>query len=144
MSNLDGLTSGISTQIEITNVDGVKKFEILESFHSVQVAPILSETAIDGITRHPQLHREWTGTLVFQRGSNVLDLYVAERERFYYEGGDQVNLTVTQTIKELNGTVTRFQFTDLVLEMEDGGTYSGTDIVRQSFSWKCRRRIVLS
>jgi hypothetical protein len=143
MPGQDGLTSGISSTTNWTDINGNQKFEILESFTFKENSDVKDETAIDGKTRHPLFLFGWTGSAVFQRGSNFIDTYFANRERNYYLGGDQINLTVTQTIKEVNGSISQYQFTGLILQMDDGGMYSGTEIVKQTLSWKCSRRLKL-
>lgn len=141
MSNLDGLTSGISHTLVLTDLDGLKKFTNLESFSANENADVQDHTDIGGITRHPKLHQGWHGTFVYQRGSNDLDMYFANQERNYYQGGDQINITIKETINELNGTISEFQFTECVLSLTDGGTYSGTTIVKQTVAFKARRKI---
>lgn len=143
MASLDGLTSGQSSTVTWTDIDGNKKFEILESFTFRENSNISDETAIDGVTRHPKFYMGWHGSAVYQRGSSALDDYFASQERNYYLGGDQINMTITQTIKEVNGSTTQWQFTGVVLMMEDGGSFSGTAIVKQSISWKANRRMKL-
>lgn len=143
MASQDGLTSGQSITIAWTDIDGNKDFEILESFTFKENSNAPDETAMDGTTRHPLFLFGWTGSAVFQRGSNFIDNYFAARERNYYLGGDQIDMTITQTIKELNGNISQYQFTGAVLQMEDGGTSSGTEIMKQTISWKSKRRIPL-
>lgn len=144
MSSLDGLTSGQSTKIVFTSPDGVQKFAILESFTAKPDSPTLKEIAIDGTTRHPHLPQGWSGTCVFQRGNHFLDDYIAAQETNYYLGGDQINLTITQSISELDGSVTQWQFTGVVPTLEDGGNYSGTEIVKQTMSFMGARRFKLA
>lgn len=143
MSNLDGLTSGISHTLVLTDIDGLKSFTNLESFSANENADVQDHTDISGITRHPKLHQGWHGSFTYQRGSNALDAYFANQERNYYQGGDQTNITITESIKELDGTISQFQFTECVLSLTDGGTYSGTTIVKQTVAFKARRKLLL-
>lgn len=144
MASLDGLTAGQSNKIVFTSADGIEKFTILESFTAKEDAPISKEIAMDGTTRHPQFHQGWSGTAIFERGDHFLDDYIAAKERNYYLSGDQIDLTITQSISELDGTVTQYQFTGVVLTLEDGGNYSGTEIVKQSISFMAKRRLKLA
>lgn len=144
MASLDGLTSGISQTLTMTDVNGVKEFAIIESFTANENADVQDHTAIDGITRHPKFYMGWHGSFVVQRSTPALDNYFADQERIYYQGGDQVNVTITQTIKEINGAISQWQYTDCVLSLTDGGGYSGTSIVKESVSFKARRKIKLN
>lgn len=143
MASQDGLTSGQSATVNWTDINGNKQYAILESFTYKEDADIPDETAMDGITRHPKFFKGWSGGAVYQRGNNVLDQYFAQQERIYYNGGDQIDLTITLTIKELNGAISQYQFVSAVMTMEDGGSYNGTAIVKQSVMWKAKRRMAL-
>lgn len=137
MASLDGLTSGISTTITFTNADGTQKWAILESFQSKPDAPTIKKVDINGKPRHAILPQGWSGTATMQRGSAALDSYWAAFERNYRLGGDQVDVTITQTIKDPDGTTSQWQYVDCAVVLEDAGTYSGTDIVMQSISFQC-------
>lgn len=143
MASQDGLTSGQSVTTTWSDINGNKNWQILESFTAKEDADVPKQTAIDGKTRHPLFLRGWSGTAVYQRGSNSLDQYFADRERNYYNGADQVDLTITQTIKEVNGKISQYQFIGVTITMEDAGTVSGTDIVKQTISWQAKRRMAL-
>lgn len=144
MSSLDGLTSGISTTLVFSDIDGVKSFVNLESFQVKEDASVLKKIGIDGIARHPKLHQGGSGTCSWQRGSASIDRYFMNQEANYYLGGDQVDMTITQTILEVDGTTTQITYQGCVLTLDDAGAYSGTDIVTQSATVMFKRRIQLN
>jgi len=140
----NGLNIGIDVKITFSDADGVHQFAILESFAAAENATVNEKVAIDGTTRFPKMHMGWSGTFTFQRNSNVLDKYIALQEAQYYVGSDQLPGTITQTITEIGGALTQIQYTNVVLVLEDAGTFSGTEIVTQRFSFKASRRQLLA
>ncbi len=137
---VDGLISGIDSKITFNDVNGVQKFVILENFTSKEDAVILKEISIDGVPRHPKLHQGWSGSFTLQRTNDVMDRYIALQEAAYYQGIDQVPMTITQTITEVNGSVSQYQYTGVVIALEDAGNYSGTEIVKQRVTFMARRK----
>lgn len=137
---VNGLTSGIDSKITFTDADGVQKFAILESFHSSENADAPEQVAMDGSTRFPKFHKGWKGSFVFERTSDVLDRYIALQESAYYQGIDQKPGTITQTITNVDGSVSQYSFSNVVLILENAGDYTGTDIVKQTFSWMASRK----
>lgn len=136
----NGLNTGIDVKITFTDASGVQNFAILESFSASENANAPEHVAIDGTTRFPKFHLGWKGTFVYQRNSNVLDQYIALQESQYYLGADQLPGTITETITENDGTVSQYTYSNVVLILEDAGTWTGTDIVKQTFSFMASRK----
>lgn len=141
---LNGLTSGIDHKITITDVNGVEQFSIIESFSSKEDATTDKIIAMDGTVRHPKFHQGWSGTFVLERNTPFTDAYFAAQEASYYLGADQIAATITETITENDGTVSQWQYTGCVLTLEDAGSYSGTEIVKQSVSFMGARKFQLA
>ncbi len=144
MSNLDGLTSGQSARITFTQAGVTLGFAILQNFQMTKNTNVITSIDITGKARHPQIHTDWTGSATYFRGGPEIDNYFADQERDFYLGGDQVNCTITETIQELNGAVSQWQYTDVTLQLADSGTYSGEDIVMQTINLFADRKIRLS
>ncbi|HNC11734.1 MAG TPA: hypothetical protein PLF59_08175 [Cyclobacteriaceae bacterium] len=140
MASLDGLSTGASSKLVITGPDGVENFIQLESFTSREDSPIIKKVAMDGTVRNAKLPQGWSGTLTFLRGGPQIDNYINEFARNYRLGGDQLNLTITHTINELDGSVTKFTYSGVVLELTDAGNWSGTDIVSQTINFTATAR----
>ena len=136
----NGLSTGIDTKIYFSDANGVQQFALLESFEASENADVIEKIQCDGVTKFPKFHKGWKGTFTFQRNSDVLDSYIAVQESVYYLGVDQLPGTITQTIIEVDGTVSQYSYSNAVLVLQDGGTWSGTDIVTQKFSFNASRK----
>lgn len=143
MSNLDGLTSGISNKLVVSDPNGLVDVAIIQDFTYMPTMDVPDIVAMDGVTRHPVFFKGGSGSFTIQRGNSALDLYFARKQRTYLQGGDQVNATIHQYIAELDGTTSAWQLVDVVLFITDGGTFSGEDIVRQTIGFKCQERVPL-
>lgn len=141
---LNGLTSGIDHKVTFTDINGVEQFAIVESFQSKEDATVGKLIAMDGTVRHPKFHQGWSGSFVLQRNSDFTDAYIASQEASYYLGLDQLPVTITETITENDGTVSQYQYTNVVLTLDDAGMYSGTDIVKQTVTFMASRKINLN
>lgn len=140
---LDGLTSGIDHKLVLTDVNGVQNFALIESFTSKEDATVDKLIQMDGNVRHPKFHVGWSGSFVLQRNSDLTDSYFANQEALYYQGVDQQDLTILETIQENDGTVTQWQYQRVVLTLEDAGDFSGNAIVKQTVSFMAARKVAL-
>jgi hypothetical protein len=140
---LNGLSSGIDHKLTFTDVNGVQNFTIIENFTSKEDAVTDKLIAMDGTVRHPKFHQGWSGTFMLERNSDFMDAYIAVQEAAYYQGLDQVNLTIQETIQENDGTVSQYQYIQVVITLEDAGTYSGTEIVKQNVTFAASRKLQL-
>lgn len=139
----NGLNTGIDHKIVFTDATGVQQFVILESFTAKEDATTDKVVAMDGTVRHPKFHQGWSGSFVLERSNNTLDRYLALQEASYYRGIDQVPMTITETITEVDGAVTKYQYTNVVIYLSDGGTWSGTEIIRQNVTFEASRKLLL-
>lgn len=139
----NGLSTGIDHKLVFNDVNGVQNFMIIESFSAKEDATTNKEIAIDGNVRHPKFHQGWSGSFTLQRNNNNMDRYIALQEAAYYRGVDQVPMTISETITEVDGTVTKYQYTNVVIVLGDAGTWSGTDIVKQNVSFEASRKNLL-
>lgn len=138
---LNGLSSGIDHKITFTDVNGVVNFAIIENFNSKEDATTDKVIAMDGTVRHPKFHQGWSGSFTLERNSDFMDAYIASQESSYYLGADQLPITITETIEENNGTISQWQYTNVVIYLEDAGNYSGTEIVKQRATFMASRKL---
>jgi hypothetical protein len=140
----NGLSTGIDSKLTFNDINGVLRVITIESLTAKEDATIGKEIAMDGTVRHPKFHQGWSGSFVIQRSNNVMDNYIALQEASYYVGVDQLPMTITQTITEVNGSVSQYQYTNVVIALEDSGMWSGTDVVKQHVSFSASRKLELA
>jgi len=139
----NGLSTGIDSKLSFVDINGVQRFLIIESINAKEDATTGKVIAMDGTVRHPKFHEGWSGSFMLQRSDNSMDNYIALQEASYYQGADQVPMTITQTITEVDGSISQYQYTNVVINLDDSGTWTGTDIVKQSVSFMASRKLEL-
>jgi hypothetical protein len=70
--------------------------------------------------------------------------YFANAESTYYAGLAPSQIFLTWTIKNLDGSVSQYQYSDMAMAPEDDGTWEGQAKVTQQFTAQAGRKIQLS
>lgn len=83
----------------------------------------------------------WNLTFQVDRSSSLVDDFFAAQEAGYFAGHDQLTGTITETITEVNGSVSQFRYTKVILKLDDAGNYVGDAKVNQTISAFASRRI---
>lgn len=111
-----------------------------------EASPMTSEVdvvRISGAITPLSFQLGWKGTITQDRNGNTLDAIWARIEAGYYSGEDIVGSTIQTTVKEPDGSVSKYLFTDVQYILQDSGSYKGNDIVAQTLTWRAARRLVI-
>jgi hypothetical protein len=99
---------------------------------------------LDGITRHARMPDGWQGEFDVERCDAVIDSYFATLENNYYAGINELPCTITETIQNPDGSVSQFQFQQVLLKLDDAGKWEGDKTVKIKISYMAARRVQLS
>ena len=87
--------------------------------------------------------QNWTGELTIQRTSNVLDsVWYNLFEAPVKAGGAYPSVNLLQTIRETDGSVSRYTFQGAAIFYDDAGSFSNEEGVTQKISFSAPIRIV--
>lgn len=114
---------------------------LLVDFQAKQETADLESIGIDGVTRYRSLEKGWSIDLTFDRGDSIIDDFFAAKEAARYAGQAPPHVTITQTINNPNGTISRYRFEGVALKFDDAGTWAGDKTVQQKVSGKASRRV---
>lgn len=93
----------------------------------------------------PPIHRivegGWHGTMDFDRSDNSVDSFFARNETLYWQGVDIVGGTITETIKEKDGSVSQYQYTNVTFQYSNAGHWRAQDKVPIQVSWSASQRL---
>lgn len=143
MASLDGLTSGASVRISISDpVAGIIDLGKIVSFTHKEDASIPGKPLMDGTILIPKFREGYSGNITAERTNNAFDLYTSIQDERYYNGLDETLCTMIVTISELNGALTQLTFIETQLVATHLGDYQGQDTVRFEISFKSRFRKV--
>ena len=135
---------GRDVTVNIITTNGPIVLSTITSFKAKQDSTQQKLVLINGVTHHLRFFIGWTGSFSIERASDVLDNYFALLEQNYYQGIREQGASITETIQELNGSISQFRFTNVLLSFDDAGDYAGDKSVAQSMSFVASRRIQIA
>lgn len=138
---LNGFSVGRDVSLDIVTASGPLTFGLITKFTSKQDITDKKIKGLDGITRHVRFPDGWSGTFDIERQDNTLDDYFAQLEADYYDGLNEQSCTMTETIQEVNGSVSQYRYLGVLLKFDDSGDKAGDNTIQQKLSFVAARRI---
>lgn len=136
-----GYNTGKDVSVDINTPTGPIRLGKIMNFKS---KPKVSNTEIvplNGQTDELQIPKGWTGSFDAERIDSTLDDWWAQFESDYYAGVNRNPATITETIEEVDGGVTTWRYTNVILTLDNAGDKEGDKTIRQSMSFTARRRL---
>ena len=141
---VNGFSIGRDCSLTVNTPNGVKRFSLITGFGSKPSISDAKVKGLDGIVRHVIFHDGWQGQFDLERQDDELDEYWAQLESDYYAGIAQGAATITETITEVDGSISQFRYDGVVFKLEDAGEWKGDSTVKQKLSFQATRRIKVS
>ena len=69
-----------------------------------------------------------------------MDDYFAEVEERYHAGLPDLPCTITETIREVDGSVSQYRYTDVVFDLESAGKKQGDKTIPMRIAFEASRR----
>ena len=137
---INGISVGRDVNITLNDNNGPVASNRVKSFTSKQKTSNKETAALDGINRHINIPMGWEGSFEMERTSSVIDDYFANLENnVYYAGQNLSTITLTETITEVTGAVTQYQYVGVVVSF-DGQDWKADDYVTQKISFSAQQR----
>ncbi len=112
----------------------VTAFECRQVTHPVRI------NRIDGIQLATELPRGWDGSFELERGSSIVEDFIAQLESGFYAGAAFTTSTLYQYINELNGSTSTYQFQSAVFKLAHAGVWRGDTSVKQRLEFFATQR----
>ena len=138
---INGFSVGRDVSLDVVTASGPLNFGLITKFSSKQSSKEEAIKGLDGITRPVRFFDGWSGSFNMERQDSSLDDFFAMLEANYYAGMNEAAVTITETITEVNGAITQYRYTGVLLKYEDAGDWSGDATVKQSVSFVASRRV---
>lgn len=122
-------------------VQGALRFSLKTAFQSQPQFKQLESNALDGVPRFAALPAGHKLTFGFDRADPRIDNYFVGREAAYFAGQVLPNATITETITEVSGAVSKYRYTDVSLTLSDSGNYKGDSIVSQTIEGMASKKV---
>ena len=142
---LSSLSVGRDTTLQIydPNAGGIVTLTKITEFESKPDTVKLKSKGLDGIVIHAVEPDGWSGTITVDRMDPNVDRLFGLLESNYYAGINIQNQTITQTVKEADGTYTQYIYAGVALNLDDAGMWSNGKQVTQKLSWCSSKRNVV-
>jgi len=141
---INSYTVGRDLSLDIIGPNGPLSFSQITGFTSKPDITDQKIKGLDGITRHLRFPDGWSGSFDIERQNSVLDDYWAQLEANYYAGLNELPVTITETIQEVNGSISQYRYLQVLLTIDDAGSYKGDASVHQKMRFVAARRVKVS
>ena len=141
---LNGYSVGRDISLNIIGQSGPLAFSQITGFKSKPDTTDQKIKGLDGITRHLRFPDGWSGSFAIERQDSTLDDYWAQLEANYYAGINEQPISITQTIQEVNGSISQYRYLQVLLTIDDAGDYEGDKSVKQTLKFVAARRVKVS
>jgi hypothetical protein len=118
--------------------NGMTSFDSRARTKELESEPITGETVFRNV---PNGHE---GTFEFDRQDSSIEAFFAQLEANFYAQLPPPVAIITQTVQELSGGITTFQYIGVQLKLDDAGSWKGLDKVSPRVGWKASKKIPLS
>lgn len=134
-------STGKDVTLDITTPLGRLVLDGITNFDAKQMQTKIKSKGIDGVPRHGSIPDGWSGSFRLDRLSPAADNFFAAQEQGYFNGQNLQGGTIYETIREIDGSLTQWRYTGVVLSFDDAGSWAGDKRVEQTISFEAERRI---
>jgi hypothetical protein len=140
---VNNFTTGRDIALVIQLATGPLTLQLTDFGAKAKTTTLESKT-LDGIKQHAYIPDGYDLSFKIDRQDTSADDFWAAFEAQYFGGANQVAGIIYQTIRESDGSVSQWRFTNVVVKLDNLGDYSGDKKVEQSFSGMASQRIRVS
>ena len=138
-------TFSIGHDVSVDLYDSVNgkiiSFPAVTGFSAEPITKGINSEPLNGPPLYAENPNGWRGTIDFDRTDKRIDEYFATREALYYQGGSLFSASITQTIRESDGSVTQYRYPGCALKYEQAGQWKAADKVSLRVSWNASQRV---
>lgn len=131
---------GRDTQLVIIGPYGRVDLTHVTGFEARQLTAPVRVDRIDGVQLAAELPKGWDGSFELERGSSVVEDFIAQLEAQYYAGSALTQSTVYQYINEVDGSTSTYQFQNVVFKLASSGAWRGDASVKQRLEFFAAQR----
>jgi hypothetical protein len=140
MSAVGSFNVGRDISLDIIDpVLGPLRFKIRTDFTADPEYADLKSVAMDGVNRYEYLPIGHKLSMSLDRKDSTADAYFAGREAQYFNGQTLSKVTITESIKNTDGTLSIFQYSGVALKLTGRGKWAGDSKVEQKIEGMASR-----
>lgn len=138
---LNGFSVGRDISTSIQTPSGLLDLPGLTKFTSKPETTDKKVKLINGRTKHLIFPDGWVGSFEVERMNGDIDDYFAAQEANYFAGQNLLPSSITETITEPDGSTSQYQYTGVILRLDDAGDWAGDETIKQKISFMAETRI---
>jgi hypothetical protein len=131
---------GRDTQLVVIGPTGRVDLTHVTSFESVQITQSVRVDRLDGTRMGTELPKGWEGSFELDRGSSIVDDFIAATEQQYFNGGSLTSSTMYQYVTETDGSTSTYQYDNVTFRLTNAGVWKGDSSVKQKLEFFAVRR----
>jgi hypothetical protein len=135
---------GRDVTLTIFTTAGTVETDNLKNFNAKQLTSDVKVVLITGIMLPAYLPEGWEGNFDFVRTDSSIDDYFAALEAGYYSGQDLPTGTITETITNVDGSISEYQFQNVAMRLADAGSWSGNKDVELKVEFIASTRVKIA
>jgi len=112
----------------------------ITNFDRKPLSTDVNSKGIDGVNRYGNIPDGWELSFNADREDSSADDYYAQVEEDYYAGKTIRNVTVYETITEVDGSITQYRYEGCSLKYVDAGAFEADKVVKTKWQGKAARR----
>lgn len=138
-------TVGQDIRVVINTINGVLNItpDLVGEFKFTPVSDWKDWLPVSGFKENAVLPNGHQGTISLIRKNPIIEKFWADFEAAYYQGQSLQYGSITETIKESDGSLTQWLYSNVIFKVNDFGTYKGNEFVMQEMEWRASSRIQL-
>ena len=102
---------------------------------------VLKHKGIDGKTVHAVIPDSHEFSINLERKDPLVEQYFARLEADYFAGVNTTGGTIMETTQESDGSVSQYRYEDVVLKLDNAGSYKGDTFVSMGITAMASRKI---
>lgn len=135
-----GYSIGRDIALNINTGQGILQVRGITGFNSHQEDTKVKLKLLDGVIKTLRFFEGWAGRFDLERKDATIDKYFNQLEANFYAGLTETEVTIMETIVEVNGTTSRFLYREVIMTLENAGEYQGDTSVKQAIAFAASRR----
>lgn len=132
---------GSDCQVVVMGPFGRIDLAHVTGFEAQQVTQPIRVDRLDGLNLGAEIPKGWNGSFSMDRGSSAADDLIAQIEVSYYNGQSILGGTLYQYVDESDGSISTYQFNNVVFKLASAGVYKGDSAVTQKLDFYASARI---
>lgn len=123
---------------------GLQRFPIKTGWKADPEYADLTSVALDGVNRFAHLPKGHKLTLNLDRRDSSVKDYFATIETNYFNGQPLGNVSITETITNVDGSISVFRYLNVALKLTNGGDFKGDGKVDMTIEGMASRMVKVS